>query len=399
MTASTQDGQETPGLADGSLADLKIVDLSRVLAGPFCTQILADHGANVIKVEPGSGDETRRWGPPFDDRCGGASYFVGINRNKRSVTLDFKQEHGRAHLRAMIEEADILIENFKPGTMEGWGLGYEVLSEQNPRLIYCKISGFGANGPLGGLAGYDAVLQGMAGHMSFNGTPETGATKLGTPVVDLSTGLYSTIAILMAVHERHRSGKGQFIDMALYDCALAMLHPQGANYLLSGRRPQPMGNSHPNLAPCEKFDTKTGEIFIAIGNDGQFTKLAEKLGRAELARDERFATNSGRVENMKALFDELQHILAALDGEAICRELLAVNVPAGPVLAVDQALTAEQTTARNMVLDIPGYRGINTPIKFSRSTSKLKHLPPQHAEHQKLLDSDMGYWATDEAET
>jgi len=377
--------------ANGALSGLKILDLSRVLAGPYCTMILADHGANVIKVEPEAGDEARAWGPPFDERCKGSSYFVGLNRNKRSITLDLKSEDGRAHLKNLLQDADILIENFKPGTMERWGLSYTELAKQFPSLIYCRISGFGADGPLGGLAGYDAILQAMSGLMSINGTEETGATKVGSPIVDLSTGLYSVISILMAVNERWRSGKGQFIDMTLHDCALAVLHPHAANFFMNGRRPKPMGNSHPNLAPCEKFSTRTGEIFIAIGNDGQFRKLASILGQPEMSDDERFLNNSARVKNAEVLFDELQAIFADCDGEAVGRELLAAGVPAGPVMSVDAALQSDHALERSMILEGPHYKGVGSPIKFSRSTSGLRRNPPAHAEHQDLL-LQKSYW-------
>jgi len=385
---------ESTGRQNGSLYGLKVLDLTRVLAGPFCTMILADHGADVIKVEADAGDETRGWGPPFDDASGAASYFVGLNRNKRGICLDMKSEAGRAQFLSLLEDADILIENFKPGTMESWGLGYETLSGLHPELIYCAISGFGNDGPMAGLAGYDAILQAMCGLMSTNGTPETGAMKMGAPIVDFSTGLYSAIAILMAVYERGQSGVGQMIDMTLYDCGMAMLHPHSANFLLGGRTPRPMGNSHPNLAPCEKYQTRTGEIFIAIGNNNQFTKLAEAIGDPGLATDPRYAQNSNRVKNKDALFEEMQILMADADGEAICMKLLAQSVPAGPVRTIDNALFAEQTVARNMLIDEPGYRGVASPIKFSRSTSGLRYGPPRHGQNQDLLEDAAGYWET-----
>ena len=214
----------------GALAGLKVIDLTRVLGGPYCTMVLSDHGAEVIKLEPPQGDETREWGPPFDD-AGDASYFIGVNRNRESVGLDLSKPAGRQVLLRLLENADVLIENFKPGSMEKWGLGYEgVLSKRYPRLIHCRVSGFGADGPLGGFPGYDAVLQAMVGLMSINGTETSGATRLGTPVVDIATGLFSAIAILMALHERDKSGKGQYCDMTLHDCGMALLHPHAANF-------------------------------------------------------------------------------------------------------------------------------------------------------------------------
>ena len=382
------------GPQGGSLAGLKVLDLTRVLAGPFCTMILADHGADVIKVEAESGDETRGWGPPFDEASGAASYFVGLNRNKRGICLDMKSKAGRDQFLSLLEDADILIENFKPGTMESWDLGYDTLSKRHPALIYCAISGFGNDGPMAGLARYDAILQAMCGLLSTNGTTDTGAMKMGAPIVDFSTGLYSAIAILMAVYERQKSGAGQMIDMTLYDCAMAMLHPHSANYLLGGRIPEPMGNSHPNLAPCEKYQTRTGEIFIAIGNENQFAKLATAINYPEMVSDERFCNNSQRVKNKRVLFEEMQKVLADADGEAICMKLLAQSVPAGPVRTIDNALFAQQTVARNMLIDEPGYRSVASPIKFSRSTSSLRYGPPSHGEHQDLLEDASGYWET-----
>lgn len=388
----TETGANAAAAPEGCLRGVRVVDLSRVLAGPYGTMILADHGADVIKIEPPSGDETRRWGPPFDEKSGGSSYYVGINRNKRAITLNLKDPADREKLLGLIKNADVLIENFKPGTMEAWDLSYETLAELFPALVYCRISGFGEAGPLGNLAGYDAVLQAMSGLMSINGTPETGPTKMGCPIVDLSTGLYSVIGILMALVERQRSGKGQFIDMTLYDCALAMLHPQGANYLMSGNVPTPLGNTHPNLAPCDKYTTSTGEIFIAIGNDGQFRKLANTIGCPELADDALFSGNSERVANKLTLYERIQEILKDKDGDKICMELLRQSVPAGPVQTIDSALAAEQTAARGMVLDADGYRGIASPIKFSRAAASLRRTPPMQSQHQDELSKIEGMW-------
>src|SRR5579875_3512193 len=289
------------GLAQsaGALAGIRGVELSRGLGGPYATMILSDHGAEVIKVEPPQGDETRDWGPPFQD--GDASYFIGVNRNKRSVALDIGKPEGRAVLLRLLEDADVLVENFKTGSMERWGLGYaDVLEQRFPRLIHCRVSGFGADGPLGGLPGYDAILQAMTGLMSVNGDPSTGPLRLGTPVVDLATGLYSVCGILMALQERTRSGRGQFLDMTLHDCGMALLHPQAANFFLNGKRPVPLGNPHPNIAPYEKYQTASCEIFIAIGNDRQFRILAEQIGRPGLADDPRFRTNRDRLANRPA---------------------------------------------------------------------------------------------------
>ncbi len=384
-------------MSPGALAGLKVIDLTRVLGGPYCTMILSDHGAEVIKVEPPQGDEVRDWGPPFlgDD----ASYFLGINRNKRSIGLDLGKPAGRKILLRMLEGADILVENFKPGGMEKWGLGYEAdLAPKFPGLIHCRVSGFGADGPLGGLPGYDAILQAFTGLMSINGDPNTGPMRMGTPVVDLATGLYSVIAILMALHERKTSGLGQYLDMTLHDCGMALLHPQAANFFLSGKRPLPMGNPHPNLAPYEKYPTKTCEIFVASGNDGQFTKMCEALGKPELGRDPRFIKNADRLVNRPALMAEFAPLLADQDGHELCIKLLKMGLPAGPVLFVDQSMAAPHTEVRQMVTELDGYRGLGTPIKLSRTPGGTRRKPPRYSEHADEVLGEFGFDADEIAE-
>ncbi len=393
---------EGAGLAasPGALAGLRVVDLTRVLGGPYCTMILSDHGAEVIKVEPPAGDETRDWGPPFQETAPGerdASYFLGVNRNKRGLALDLSKPAGREVLLRLIATADVLIENFKPGTMERWGLSYAAdLAPRFPGLVHCRVSGFGAEGPLGGLPGYDAILQAMTGLMSINGDPSTGPLRMGTPVVDLATGLYSAIGILMALHERRSSGLGQYLDMTLHDCGMALLHPQAANYFLNGKRPMPLGNPHPNIAPYEKYATATGDIFIAIGNDGQFRKLCEHVGQAELAGDPRFLTNGDRVRNRPALVEQLAAAFAPQDGRALCDALLRAGLPAGPVLAVDEAMQAPHTAARGMVASVPlegggAYRTLGTPIKLSRTPGGARTVPPRFGEHGAEVLAELGY--------
>ena len=392
-------GVEGKGLATspGALAGMKVIDLTRVLGGPYCTMILSDHGADVIKVEPPQGDEVRDWGPPFITHAEGgtdASYFLGVNRNKRSVALDLGKPEGRAVLLRLLEGADVLIENFKPGGMEKWGLGYEAdLAPRFPGLIHCRVSGFGADGPLGGLPGYDAILQAMTGLMSINGDPTTGPMRMGTPIVDLATGLYSAIAIMMAAYERSRSGRGQYLDMTLHDCGMALLHPQAANFFLNNKRPLPMGNPHPNLAPYEKYATKTGDIFIASGNDGQFRKMCEALGRPELATDPRFLKNADRLANRPALITEFQIALADQDGHALCLQLLRLGLPAGPVLAIDESMAAEHTAARRMVTELDGYRGLGTPIKLSRTPGGTRRKPPRFSQHADEVLTGHGFTA------
>jgi formyl-CoA transferase len=352
--------------------------------------ILSDHGAEVIKIEPPQGDEVRDWGPPFHD--GDASYFIGINRNKRSLALDLGMPEGKAVLLRLLEGADVLIENFKPGSMEKWGLGYqEVLEPRFPGLIHCRISGFGADGPLGGLPGYDAILQAMTGLMSVNGDASTGPMRLGTAMVDMGTGLYSAIGILMALQERTRSGRGQYLDMTLYDCGMALLHPQAANYFLNGKRPTGTGNPHPNLVPYDKFPTRTCEIFIASGNNGQFRKLCEIIGRPDMADDSRFASNAERIVNRDALSENLAAAFAGQDGNALALQLIRGGVPAGPVLPVDQSTAAPHTAHREMVTELDWYRGLGTPIKLSRTPGGTRATPPGFGEHGTEILAQHGY--------
>jgi crotonobetainyl-CoA:carnitine CoA-transferase CaiB-like acyl-CoA transferase len=380
-------------LSPGALAGLKVIDLTRVLGGPYCTMVLSDHGAEVTKLEPPQGDEVRDWGPPFDD-AGDASYFVGVNRNKRSIGLDLSKPEGRSVLLRLLEGADVLIENFKPGSMEKWGLGYEaVLRQRFPRLVHCRVSGFGADGPLGGFPGYDAVLQAMVGLMSINGTGDSGPTRLGNPIVDIATGLFSTIGILMALQERERSGLGQYVDMTLHDCGMALLHPHAANYFLSGKRPVATGNPHPNLAPYSKFRTRTCEIFVAAGNDPAFRKFCEFLGLAELATDPRFATNGARVTNKPALTEILEARFAEEDGHDLTRRMLAAGLPAGPVLHVDEAMAADHTAHRRMVTELGTYRGLGTPIKLSRTPGGTRAAPPRYAQHTDEVLTARGFSA------
>lgn len=360
----------------GALAGITVVDLTRVLAGPFGMQMLADHGADVIKVEPPSGDETRDWGPPFKD--GDAAYFLGVNRNKRSIGLALDQPAGQAVLKRLLNNADVVVENFKIGTMERWGLGYDaVLKAEFPRLIHCRITGFGANGPFGGRPGYDAVVQAQTGLISINGSPESGPVRLGIPLVDMGTGFNAVIGILMALIERQRSGLGQSIEVALYDTGVQLLHPQGPNFHLSGKAPSLSGNAHPNISPYDLYPTLTRPVFLGVGNDRQFRTCCKILGKPELADDPRFASNGDRVTNRPALTAELQALLKDHDGEAIADALSAAGVPAGAMNSVPEVMTHGQTAARDMVLRQDGYAGPGIPIKLGRTPGRLRRVPPK----------------------
>ncbi|MFJ3462204.1 CaiB/BaiF CoA transferase family protein [Achromobacter spanius] len=361
----------------GALAGCKVIDLSRVLGGPYCTQILADHGADVLKIEPPGGDETRGWGPPFLGET--ASYFVGVNRNKDGMTLDLSQAAGQELLRHLLADADVLVENFKPGTLEKWGLGYEDLKAAFPALIHCRVSGFGSDGPLGGLPGYDACAQAMCGLMSVNGDADGEATRVGLPVVDMVTGLNAAVAILLALNERTRSGLGQFLDITLYDCALSLLHPHAPNYFYSGKVPQRSGNAHPNIAPYETLPTASGPIFLAVGNNRQFAMLAQTLDAPALSADARYATNADRLSHRQALRDDLTALLARHEAAALADQLLRAGVPAAAVQTVDQALAHPHTRHRGMVLEQGDYKGVGSPIKLSRTPATLRKLPPDLA--------------------
>ncbi|CAI8905679.1 CaiB/BaiF CoA transferase family protein [Pseudomonas chlororaphis] len=359
----------------GALAGLKVIDLSRVLGGPYCSQALADHGAEVIKLEPLSGDETRGWGPPFEGAD--ASYFRGVNRNKQGIAVDLSRPAGITLLMRLLEDADVLIENFKPGTLERWGIGYaEVLSQRFPTLIHCAISGFGGDGPLGGLPGYDAVIQAMAGLMSVNGEAESGPLRIGLPIVDMVAGLNALAGILLALNERHRSGLGQSLDITLYDCGVSLLHPHLANYFAAGKTPLRTGNAHPNIAPYDSYRTGTEPIFLAVGNDRQFAKLCEQLDASALLDDPRFADNGRRSVNREALKQALEARLAEHDGTLLAQRLIRLGVPCGSIASIDKVVEHPHTRHRGLLVEIGDYRGVGSPVKLSRTPASYRSAPP-----------------------
>lgn len=367
-----QDWQES---GDGALKGLKVLDLSRVLAGPYATQILGDHGADVLKVEAPGGDETRRWGPPFIGDT--AVYFMGVNRNKRGLVLDLNSAGGQQALAGLMAGADVVIENFKKGTLEKWGFGRDRLERDFLHLIHCRITGYGDDGPCGGLPGYDAALQAMSGMMSINGETGSRALRVGIPVCDLVTGLNAVIGILMAVRERESSGRGQMVDVSLLDAGLAMLHPHSANFLATGKVPGRTGNAHPNITPYDTYETATGPVFLAVGSDRQFAKLCEMIGVAGAATDPRFATNADRCAHRADLKVVLEQALAAFEVEPLAAELNRAGVPAAPVLDLSQALNHPQTAHRNMVWEQGGYRSVGSPIHLSRTPARLRRQPPK----------------------
>lgn len=377
-------------MSRGALDGIVVVDLSRVLGGPYCTQILADHGAEVIKVEPPAGDDTRRWGPPFIGDM--AAYFSGVNRNKEGMVLDLSTERGRQVLMTLLVGADVLVENFKPGTLARWGIDYEtVLAKRFPGLVHCAISGFGATGPMGGLPGYDAVIQAMAGLMSVNGQAGGEATRIGVPIVDMVTGMNAAIGILMALHERASSGRGQSLDIALYDSGVSFLHPHLPNYYADGTLPKLTGNDHPNIAPYSTYKTANGPIFLAIGNNRQFARLCELLGAPQLADDPRFKDNATRCGNRPALRDCLEALLVNHTSVELAQKLIHAGVPAGPVQSVADVVKHAHTEHRQMLVDIGNYRGTGSPIKLSRTPPTYRLPPPAQGQHSRQILTRLGF--------
>ena len=358
----------------GALAGIRVLDLSRILGGPYCGQILGDHGADVLKVEPPQGDDTRTWGPPFKD--GVASYYRGLNRNKRGLRLDLGSPEGREALLLLAAEADVLVENFKAGTMERWGIGHDTLQARFPRLVWCRVSGFGSDGPLGALPGYDAAVQAMTGIMSINGEAEGGPLRVGLPVVDMVTGLNAVIGVLLALQERQRSGRGQLVEAALYDSGLSLLHPHAANWFMDDKPPQRTGNAHPNIYPYDALKTGTEPIFVAVGNDRQFVAFCRCIGVPQLSDDERYAQAGARSVNRVGLKQALEAALADFDGVKLVDALMAAGVPAAPVLGVDAALQHPHTAHRGMVVEMEGgYRGLGSPVKLSRTPASYRFAP------------------------
>lgn len=379
------------GHSGGALAGLRVVDLSRVLAGPLCAQMLGDHGATVIKVEPPTGDEARHFGSPPDER-GESTYYGALNRGKRSIALDLSRTAGREVLERLLQDADVLVENFLPGTMEKWGLGYEaVLSQRHPGLIYCSVSGFGADGPLGGLPGYDAVLQAMCGLMSVNGTADSGPLRVGVPVVDYLTGYNAMVGILLALAARKKTGLGQRVEATLFDTGLSLLIPHASNWLYSGRTPQLLGSAHPNIVPYDRFSASDGDVFIGVVNDSQFRRFCQCIARTDLPSDARFSDNRLRLENRQALRLEIDQSLAGFEVAVLCETLMRNGVPAGAVNTVPQALSQPHVAARRMLVEQDGYRSLGVPVKLSATPGKPGHRPARLSEHASAILGELGY--------
>ncbi|RYY78275.1 MAG: CoA transferase, partial [Comamonadaceae bacterium] len=392
----------------GALAGIKVLDLSRVLAGPWCTQTLADLGADVVKIErPGAGDDTRQWGPPFlKDAAGNdtdqAAYFACCNRNKRSVTVDMATPDGQALLQRMAAGSDVVVENFKVGGLRAYGLDYESLKAFNPRLIYCSITGFGQDGPYAKRAGYDLMVQAMSGMMSItgraDGTPGGGPQRVGVALTDTFTGMYAATAILAALQARHRTGRGQYIDMSLLDVGMALLANQTTGYLNSGTVPQRQGNTHPSLAPYQDFPTADGSMLLAIGNDGQFGRFCAAVGRPEWSADPRYASNTLRVRNRATLIPAMEEVTRGRTTAEWIALLEDKAVPCGPINDIAQAFDDPQVQARGLAIDLPRaagdgidtIRGVASPLRLSEHPPVLRHAPPALGQHTDEVLAEWG---------
>ncbi|MBB1594075.1 CaiB/BaiF CoA-transferase family protein [Achromobacter sp. UMC46] len=394
----------------GALSHLKVLDLTRVLAGPWATQTLADMGADVIKIErPQAGDDTRAWGPPFLVGADGqetrdSSYFLSANRGKRSVTVDLATPEGQALIRDLARDSDVLVENYKVGTLARYGLDYASLREINPRLVYCSVTGFGQDGPYAPLPGYDFVFQGMGGLMSITGEPEREPMKSGIAISDLLTGVYTSTAILAALEHRHVSGEGQHIDMALLDCVVTISSYQAINYFLSGKVPQRMGNAHSNMVPYQVFACREGSVIVAVGNDGQYRAFCAAIGCPALAADERYATAAQRNRNRDTLIPPIAQAMLARPMREWVDVLQAAGVPCGPIYDIEQVFQDPHVRHRGMQLSLPHASGVPTPavanpIRMSATPLRYERAAPELGQHtEDVLRDRLGLSASRIAE-
>lgn len=389
----------------GPLSHVRVLDLSRIMAGPWAGQILADLGADVVKVErTGAGDDTRGWGPPFlKDRSGAetreAGYYLSVNRGKRSITLELDKPEGQRVVRALAERSDIVLENFKVGTLARYGLGYEQLKAVNPKLIYCSITGFGQSGPRRDAAAYDFMIQAMCGLMSVTGEPDDKPggcpEKVGVPIVDIMSGMYAAISVLAALARRNETGRGDYIDIGMLDVGVACLANQAMNFLVSGKVPRRTGNAHPNIQPQDVFATRDGYMVLVVGNDGQFAKCSEVLGRSEWATDERFAKNAGRVRNLAVLRPLIAEILLTRDTADWIARLEAAGVPCGPINTVPQVFEEDQVRHRGILADIAHPLAgtvpqVVSPMRFTDAPLAFERAPPLLGEHTAEILRELG---------
>jgi len=386
------------------LAGIRVLDLSRVLAGPWCTQLLADLGAEVVKIErPGAGDDTRHWGPPWHDLGGKrvAAYFLAANRGKRSAAIDFATEEGAQLVRRLAEGADVVVENFKVGGLSKFGLDAASLHSVNPRLIIASITGFGQDGPYAARAGYDYIIQAMGGLMSITGRPDDqpggGPMRVGVAVADLSTGMYTAVAIVSALYRREKTGEGAYIDMALFDTQLAMLANQASNALISGKDPPRQGNTHPNIVPYQPFEAADQPIIIAVGNERQFARLAAICGHPEWTADARFASNGARVANRDALVGMVSEAIAQKPAAEWLEQLEAAGIPAGPINRISQALSDVQAQHRQMVRTIAGVPLVGSPVRMDGARADSELPPPALGEHTDEVLASLGLSSAESA--
>jgi crotonobetainyl-CoA:carnitine CoA-transferase CaiB-like acyl-CoA transferase len=376
-------------MPEGALDGLLVADFSRVLAGPLCTQTLGDLGADVVKVErPGEGDDTRTWGPPFAEQ--GATYFLGLNRNKRSLALDLADPGDAALARRLADRADVLVESFRPGTIDRLGLGYEAVSQTNPRVVYCSISAFGSGEQAARLPGYDLLLQAMSGLMSVTGEPDGRPLKVGAALIDMVCGLYAATGVLAALQARERTGRGQRVEVSLMDSALAGLLNQASAHLLAGVIPGRLGNRHPSIAPYETFRASDGEFAVAVGNDAIFARLCAAIGRAELASDERYATNAARLERREELGAILEGAFAAAPSAEWVQRLSQAGVPAGPINDVAEAFAFAEALGLEPVWEVDGVRGVRSPLRLADTPAAARRRPPALGEHDDELRAWLG---------
>jgi len=383
---------------EGALAGLRVLDLTRVLAGPVCAMMLGDMGAEVIKVEPvGGGDDTRTWGPPFLD--GESAYFLGVNRNKRGITLNMAVKAGQEVLAGLIAKSDVLVENFKTGTLARWGFDAAWFEQHAPRVIRCSITGYGTTGPKAAMPGYDFILQAESGLMSICGEPDGAPMKYGVAIVDLCTGMLASNAILGAVNARTRTGRGQQVEVSLFDSGLFLLANVASNHLASGRDARRFGNGHPNIVPYTAYPVADGMIAVAVGNDAQFRKFSELLGHAEWGVDERFTRNQDRVLNRQALDDMITDVLKQAGAESWIEKLRTGGIPCGRINSVAQALSDPHTAAREMVRTVSHptageMRTLGMPFRFSDTPTSIRRAPPTLSQHtDEVLRDELGYTA------
>ena len=388
----------------GPLSGIRVLDLTRILAGPSSTQLLGDYGADIVKVEkPGTGDDTRAWGPPYVRDADGnetseSAYYLSTNRNKRSIAVDIATPEGAATIRRLATKCDILVENFKVGGLKKYGLDYDSLKDANPSIIYCSITGFGQTGPNAALAGYDLMAQGYGGIMSLTGVPDGEPMKVGVGITDIMCGMYASTAILAALRHRDQTDEGQYIDIALVDSQVAWLINEGVNYLTSGEVPKRRGNQHPNIVPYQVFEVSDGYLIVAVGNDNQFVKFCGVLGHPELATDSRYTTNIKRIENRETLIETLVPIIANIDKQTLLTGMNAAGVTCGPINRLDEVFASDQVAARDMKISMPHPLAgsgsvdlIGNPVKFSKTPVTYRKAPPVcGADTQDILADWLG---------